>query len=143
MRLITHLAKRETKDDTFGMKDEDWNVYKAISKVFVLFVLSMLLCKHAEIVVYPFRYTTSSKSTLFQEAGGSDSEEDDYKLQDIEVVLKKNCPDFLGVGPNGDSKATRQEDYQILLGTEKVKSPGPTGQAQARPPSVYENGLFE
>lgn len=33
MRIISQLARREKKDDTFGMRDEDWDVYKAINKV--------------------------------------------------------------------------------------------------------------
>lgn len=33
MRLINQLARKEKKDDDFGMRDEDWDVYKAINKV--------------------------------------------------------------------------------------------------------------
>ena len=33
MRIISQLARREKKDDNFGMRDEDWDVYKAINKV--------------------------------------------------------------------------------------------------------------
>ena len=35
MRLLTQLAKKEKheKNDTFGMNDEDWDVYKTIQKV--------------------------------------------------------------------------------------------------------------
>lgn len=33
MRIISQLAKREKKEDNFGMRDEDWDVYKAINKV--------------------------------------------------------------------------------------------------------------
>jgi len=33
MRIISQLAKKDKRDDTFGMKDEDWDVYKAIQKV--------------------------------------------------------------------------------------------------------------
>lgn len=36
MRLISQLARKEKKDDDFGMRDEDWDVYKAINKVKVL-----------------------------------------------------------------------------------------------------------
>ena len=32
MRILSQLARKE-KHDTFGMKDEDWDVYKAIQKV--------------------------------------------------------------------------------------------------------------
>lgn len=32
MRIISHLAKKEKVNDDFGMRDEDWDVYKAISK---------------------------------------------------------------------------------------------------------------
>jgi actin-related protein 5 len=33
MRIISQLAKKDKRDDTFGMKDEDWDVYKTIQKV--------------------------------------------------------------------------------------------------------------
>ncbi|PNF25161.1 Actin-related protein 5 [Cryptotermes secundus] len=32
MRLISQLARKEKRDDTFGMRDEDWDVYKVINK---------------------------------------------------------------------------------------------------------------
>ncbi|XP_075238261.1 actin-related protein 5 isoform X2 [Lycorma delicatula] len=32
MRLISQLARKEKRDDDFGMRDEDWDVYKAINK---------------------------------------------------------------------------------------------------------------
>ena len=35
MRLISQLARKEKRDDTFGMRDEDWDVYKVINKVLI------------------------------------------------------------------------------------------------------------
>lgn len=32
MRIISQLARKEKGEDNFGMRDEDWDVYKAISK---------------------------------------------------------------------------------------------------------------
>lgn len=32
MRIISQLARKEKGDDDFGMRDEDWDVYKTISK---------------------------------------------------------------------------------------------------------------
>lgn len=32
MRIISQLARKDKEDDDFGMRDEDWDVYKAISK---------------------------------------------------------------------------------------------------------------
>ncbi|KAI5704017.1 hypothetical protein M8J75_001135 [Diaphorina citri] len=32
MRLISELARKEKRDDDFGMRDEDWDVYKVINK---------------------------------------------------------------------------------------------------------------
>ncbi|XP_014235354.1 actin-related protein 5 [Trichogramma pretiosum] len=32
MRIISHLAKKDKREDDFGMRDEDWDVYKAINK---------------------------------------------------------------------------------------------------------------
>jgi hypothetical protein len=32
--MISQLAKNTKKEDNFGMRDEDWEVYKKISKVF-------------------------------------------------------------------------------------------------------------
>jgi len=31
--MISQLAKNSRKDDNFGMRDEDWEVYKKISRV--------------------------------------------------------------------------------------------------------------
>jgi hypothetical protein len=31
--MISQLAKNTKKEDNFGMRDEDWEVYKKISKV--------------------------------------------------------------------------------------------------------------
>ncbi len=36
MRMISQLAKNTKKEDNFGMRDEDWEVYKKISKVRIL-----------------------------------------------------------------------------------------------------------
>lgn len=33
MRLISQLARKDKKDDDFGSRDEDWDVYKVINKV--------------------------------------------------------------------------------------------------------------
>ena len=35
MRMISQLAKNSKKEDNFGMRDEDWEVYKKISKVII------------------------------------------------------------------------------------------------------------
>lgn len=43
MRIISQLARREKKDDNFGMRDEDWDVYKAINKV---------RCVSAEVILH-------------------------------------------------------------------------------------------
>lgn len=40
MRIISQLARREKKDDNFGMRDEDWDVYKAINKVCAFHLLN-------------------------------------------------------------------------------------------------------
>lgn len=36
MRIISQLAKKEKRDDDFGMRDEDWDVYKVINRVYIL-----------------------------------------------------------------------------------------------------------
>lgn len=33
MRIISQLARKDKRDDNFGMRDEDWDVYKVINKV--------------------------------------------------------------------------------------------------------------
>lgn len=37
MRIISQLAKKEKRDDDFGMRDEDWDVYKVINRVYSFF----------------------------------------------------------------------------------------------------------
>lgn len=39
MRIISELARKDKRDDNFGMRDEDWDVYKAIRKVFTVFIV--------------------------------------------------------------------------------------------------------
>lgn len=36
MRLISQLARKDKRDDDFGSRDEDWDVYKVINKVSLL-----------------------------------------------------------------------------------------------------------
>lgn len=43
MRIISQLAKKEKRDDDFGIRDEDWDVYKVINKVYIFFLLSQML----------------------------------------------------------------------------------------------------
>lgn len=38
MRIISQLAKKDKRDDDFGMRDEDWDVYKVINKVRFIFI---------------------------------------------------------------------------------------------------------
>ncbi|KAL7642190.1 UNVERIFIED_CONTAM: hypothetical protein RMT77_006751 [Armadillidium vulgare] len=85
MRIISQLAKREKKEDNFGMRDEDWDVYKAINK----------------------------------DSGGSDSEEDDEKLQELETILKHHSPEFLG--ETTTKPISIAENYQLLLSIEKIR----------------------
>lgn len=33
MRIISQLARKDKRDDDFGSRDEDWDVYKVINKV--------------------------------------------------------------------------------------------------------------
>jgi len=42
MRLISQLARKDKRDDDFGSRDEDWDVYKVINKVCSLFTLFCL-----------------------------------------------------------------------------------------------------
>ncbi|XP_076054640.1 actin-related protein 5 isoform X2 [Oratosquilla oratoria] len=86
MRIISQLARREKKDDNFGMRDEDWDVYKAINK----------------------------------DGGGSDSEEENEKLQELESVLRQHSPEFLGE-PNPSKPASLAENYQVHLSTEQIR----------------------
>lgn len=37
MRLISQLARKDKRDDDFGSRDEDWDVYKVINKVCLLY----------------------------------------------------------------------------------------------------------
>ncbi|XP_047489285.1 actin-related protein 5-like [Penaeus chinensis] len=86
MRIISQLARREKKDDNFGMRDEDWDVYKAINK----------------------------------EGGGSDSEEENEKLQELESALRQHSPEFLGETTNNKPTSVA-ENYQLLLSTEQIR----------------------
>jgi len=39
MRIISQLAKKEKRDDDFGMRDEDWDVYKVINRVYIFLLM--------------------------------------------------------------------------------------------------------
>lgn len=56
MRIISQLAKKEKGIDDFGMRDEDWDIYKTISKdgKFLLFVYQNQFFKISSISVWYF-----------------------------------------------------------------------------------------
>lgn len=35
MRIISQLARKDKDDDDFGMRDEDWDVYKAVNHIII------------------------------------------------------------------------------------------------------------
>lgn len=39
MRIISQLARKDKDDDDFGMRDEDWDVYKAVGNQFIKFII--------------------------------------------------------------------------------------------------------
>ena len=61
MRILSMLAKGggtgtggKKKEDTFGMKDEDWDTYKTVSKVRWDFVVPLrfhLIWKHHDLII--------------------------------------------------------------------------------------------
>ena len=61
MRILSMLAKGggtgtggKKKEDTFGMKDEDWDIYKTVSKVRWDFVVPLrfhLIWKHHDLII--------------------------------------------------------------------------------------------
>lgn len=59
MRIISQLAKKEKGTDDFGMRDEDWDIYKSISK-----------------------------------DGDSDSDAENEKLIEYEMILRHHDPTF-------------------------------------------------
>lgn len=104
MRLISQLARKDKKDDNFGMRDEDWDVYKTINKV-----------------VFP--ESTCLLSYLFfcdKDCGSSDSEEELEKLTALETELKANDPAF--ETGNGENMAPG-ESHQLHVATERIRAP--------------------
>jgi len=99
MRILSLLAKSgstgsgKKKEDTFGMKDEDWDIYKSVSK----------------------------------DGGGSDSEAEQEKLNDLESALKRYDPNFknyssVGSGEAGSGgMALTAESYQLHIAAERVR----------------------
>ena len=49
--MISQLAKNTKKEDNFGMRDEDWEVYKKISKVCSI-DFSTIESNHRELLNY-------------------------------------------------------------------------------------------
>lgn len=54
-----------------------------------------------------------------QEGGGSDSEEENEKLQELESALRQHSPEFLG-DTTASKPTSVAENYQIQLSTEQV-----------------------
>lgn len=113
MRLISQLARKEKNDDDFGIRDEDWDVYKVINKVSVLFLLVSRELQKIICIIY-FVYS--------QEGGDTDSEEEEGKILELEEVLKYYDPLFIGSSsPNEPINA--KEAYQLHLGLEIMRAP--------------------
>ena len=56
---------------------------------------------------------------FIKEGGGSDTEEEDEKLQELEGVLRHHNPEFLG-DTSSNKPLTVAENYQLPLSTEQV-----------------------
>lgn len=58
MRIISQLAKKEKGIDDFGMRDEDWDIYKTISKdgKFLLFVYQKSIFQDFKYFCVVFQY---------------------------------------------------------------------------------------
>lgn len=54
MRIISQLAKKEKRDDDFGMRDEDWDVYKVINRVYIF----LIYIPYRIVRIYIFCYKT-------------------------------------------------------------------------------------
>ncbi|CAL4207503.1 unnamed protein product, partial [Meganyctiphanes norvegica] len=54
------------------------------------------------------------------EGGGSDSEDENEKLSELEVVLRQHCPEFLG-DPVAAKPTSVAENYQLHLSTEQIR----------------------
>ena len=67
-----------------------------------------------------FLWVLSSRGFCwFQEGGGSDSEEENEKLQELESALRQHSPEFLGES-TASKPTSLAENYQIELSTEQV-----------------------
>ena len=62
MRILSMLAKSgstgpgKKKEDTFGMKDEDWDIYKTVSKVCVIRPIKFFLKKENQSLFVFYRH---------------------------------------------------------------------------------------
>jgi actin-related protein 5 len=101
------------------MKDEDWDIYKAVSKVSGI------------IAAWSLQKTHHSINSIDQDGGGSDSEAEQEKLNDLESALKRYDPNFknysgtsssTGEGSSGGFVPTA-EYYQLHIGTERIRAP--------------------
>lgn len=52
MRIISQLARKDKRDDDFGMRDEDWDVYKVINRVSANNFLHQFYCKFSLMLSY-------------------------------------------------------------------------------------------
>merc|ERR1719266_2984818 len=76
MRIISQLARNTKKEDTFGMKDEDWEVYKQISK------------EGGDSDSEEEALRCSEYEAVLREHCDSDSEEEALRCSEYEAVLR-------------------------------------------------------
>nr|CAD7447807.1 unnamed protein product [Timema bartmani] len=97
MRIISQLARKEKRDDNFGMRDEDWDVYKVINKE-----------SRGEIMLL-----ASNKAELTQ-----------YVRLVYSFCPGRNDPEFEGSAlGRASSSADTAETYQLHVGIERIRAP--------------------
>ncbi|XP_054007348.1 actin-related protein 5 isoform X1 [Hylaeus anthracinus] len=111
MRIISQLARKEKRDDDFGMRDEDWDVYKVINRV---------RKQHFKSIVLVLSHMFMLNITV-QEGGDSDSELEQEKLLELEDVLRHHDPEFDGAGSN--VPMVPGETHQLHIGVERLRAP--------------------
>ncbi|XP_053988813.1 actin-related protein 5 isoform X1 [Hylaeus volcanicus] len=111
MRIISQLARKEKRDDDFGMRDEDWDVYKVINRV---------RKQHFKSIVLVSSHMFMLNITV-QEGGDSDSELEQEKLLELEDVLRHHDPEFDGAGSN--VPMVPGETHQLHIGVERLRAP--------------------
>lgn len=103
MRIISQLARKEKGNDDFGMRDEDWDIYKTISRDGTIYL--------------PLKVCSPNCLSNLISGGDSDSDAENEKLLELDEIIKAHDPSGM------DEGHAPGEAHQLHIGIERFRAP--------------------